>query len=179
MQRSTVKWFDAKKGYGFIQHPEEGDDVFVHYSQILSEKDFKTLRTGQQVRFEMNDGPKGLHALDVRPLDEPGEKEPTKKADEDGAVSAEEESEEESAPEEEVAAEEESAAEENVAAAEEPAVAESTAESTAASADPAQEPAPEQEQEEEEEDDWRSDWEEEDWTDEHGNPPDPMAGPTF
>jgi len=180
MQRSTVKWFDAKKGYGFIQHPEEGDDVFVHYSQILSEKDFKTLRTGQQVRFEMNDGPKGLHALDVRPLDEPGEKEPTKKADEDGAVPADEEStpEEESAPEEEVAAEEESAAEENVAAAEEPAVAESTAESTAASADPAQEPAPEQEQEEEE-DDWRSDWEEEDWTDEHGNPPDPMAGPTF
>lgn len=70
MQRSTVKWFDAKKGYGFIDHPEEGDDVFVHYSQINTEKDFKTLRTGQQVAFELSDGPKGLHALEVKPLEE-------------------------------------------------------------------------------------------------------------
>lgn len=68
--RSTVKWFDAKKGYGFIDHPEGGDDVFVHYTQIESEKDFKTLRTGQEVEFEMNDGPKGLHALSVVPLEE-------------------------------------------------------------------------------------------------------------
>lgn len=70
MHRSTVKWFDAKKGYGFIDHPEGGDDVFVHYTQIESEKDFKTLRTGQEVDFEMNDGPKGLHALNVVPLEE-------------------------------------------------------------------------------------------------------------
>ncbi len=68
MRRSTVKWFDAKKGYGFIHHPDEGDDVFVHYTQIESDKDFKTLRTGQTVEFEMNDGPKGLHALSVNTI---------------------------------------------------------------------------------------------------------------
>jgi CspA family cold shock protein len=67
IRQSTVKWFDAKKGYGFIHHPDGGDDVFVHYTQIESEKDFKTLRTGQAVEFEMNDGPKGLHALSVNP----------------------------------------------------------------------------------------------------------------
>jgi CspA family cold shock protein len=167
MQRSTVKWFDAKKGYGFIQHPDEGDDVFVHYSQILSEKDFKTLRTGQPVRFELNDGPKGLHALDVRPLDEDGEKEPTKKADDDGSV-----------PSEDPAAEESDAAESTAAA--EPAAASTAAPASADSATEQSEAATEQnEPEEEEEDEWRSDWDEDEWTDEHGNPPDPMAGPTF
>jgi CspA family cold shock protein len=65
MQQSTVKWFDAKKGYGFINHPDDGEDVFVHYSNITSDDDFKTLETGQEVTFEMNDGPKGLHAVDV------------------------------------------------------------------------------------------------------------------
>lgn len=70
MQTSTVKWFDAKKGYGFIDHPEDGEDVFVHYSNIQSDDDFKTLQSGQRVRFEMNDGPKGLHALDVEALGE-------------------------------------------------------------------------------------------------------------
>jgi len=65
MQHSTVKWFDAEKGYGFIDHPDGGDDVFVHYSNIDSDDDFKTLRAGQDVKFEMNDGPKGLHALNV------------------------------------------------------------------------------------------------------------------
>ena len=65
MQQSTVKWFDAKKGYGFINHPDDGEDVFVHYSNIISDDDFKTLETGQHVKFKMNDGPKGLHAVDV------------------------------------------------------------------------------------------------------------------
>jgi CspA family cold shock protein len=65
MQQSTVKWFDAKKGYGFINHPDDGEDVFVHYSNIISDDDFKTLETGQYVKFKMNDGPKGLHAVDV------------------------------------------------------------------------------------------------------------------
>lgn len=67
---STVKWFDAKKGYGFIDHPDGEDDVFVHYSQIESERDFKTLRTGQAVEFKLNDGPKGLHAVNVVPTEE-------------------------------------------------------------------------------------------------------------
>lgn len=69
-RQSTVKWFDAKKGYGFIHHPDGGDDVFVHYTQIESDKDFKTLRTGQTVEFELNDGPKGLHALSVNAIGE-------------------------------------------------------------------------------------------------------------
>jgi len=69
-QHSTVKWFDAKKGYGFINHPDGGNDIFIHYSQIESDDDFKTLRTGQSVQFEMNDGPKGLHAVSVKALDD-------------------------------------------------------------------------------------------------------------
>lgn len=65
MQHSTVKWFDAKKGYGFIHHPDGGDDVFVHYSDIESDDDFKTLQADQAVRFEMEEGPKGLNASNV------------------------------------------------------------------------------------------------------------------
>lgn len=60
-----VKWFDAKKGYGFIVHPEDGSDIFVHYSQIQTDKRFKTLRTGEFVEFSLVQGPKGLHAEDV------------------------------------------------------------------------------------------------------------------
>lgn len=68
MHTSTVKWFDAEKGYGFIHHPDDGGDVFVHYSNIQSEEDFKTLKSDQEVRFEMDEGPKGLHALKVEPF---------------------------------------------------------------------------------------------------------------
>ena len=64
---SEVKWFDAKKGYGFILHPDDGSDIFVHYSQIVTERRFKTLRTGEKVSFDLVDGPKGLHAHNVVP----------------------------------------------------------------------------------------------------------------
>ncbi|MBN2385493.1 MAG: cold-shock protein [Anaerolineales bacterium] len=59
----TVKWFNASKGYGFIER-EGGPDVFVHYSAIQSEG-FKTLNEGQQVEFEIAEGPKGPQAANV------------------------------------------------------------------------------------------------------------------
>lgn len=69
VHRSVVKWFDAKKGYGFIVHPGGGGDIFVHYSTIDNDRRFKTLRTGQVVEFELKDGPKGLHAQNVLPIE--------------------------------------------------------------------------------------------------------------
>ncbi len=59
----VVKWFDSKKGYGFIS-VEGGDDVFVHFSSIRSDG-YKTLDEGQKVEFETEHGPKGLQAVDV------------------------------------------------------------------------------------------------------------------
>ena len=59
-EQGTVKWFNASKGYGFIQR-QSGDDVFVHYSAIQSEG-YKTLNEGQAVEFEVKKGPKGLQA---------------------------------------------------------------------------------------------------------------------
>ncbi|GAB5518457.1 MAG: hypothetical protein RhofKO_07080 [Rhodothermales bacterium] len=67
-QYTIVKWFDAKKGYGFLEHPEGGADIFIHYSNIVSDERYKTLRTGQEVRFEIYDGPKGVHAHNVEGL---------------------------------------------------------------------------------------------------------------
>jgi len=64
--KGTVKWFNEGKGYGFIK-PEEGDDVFVHFSAIISEG-FKTLAEGQEVEFDVVDGPKGPQASNVKPL---------------------------------------------------------------------------------------------------------------
>lgn len=62
----VVKWFNVVKGYGFIGQPE-GEDVFVHFSAIQM-NGFRKLKEGQKVEFELQAGPKGLHALDVRPL---------------------------------------------------------------------------------------------------------------
>ncbi|MGM0472275.1 MAG: cold-shock protein [Bacillota bacterium] len=59
----TVKWFDAKKGYGFIES-EEGEDIFVHYSAI-EEEGFKTLEDGEEVEFEIVEGEKGPQAENV------------------------------------------------------------------------------------------------------------------
>ena len=61
----TVKWFNGSKGYGFISR-EGADDVFVHYSAILVEG-FKTLDEGQRVEFSVEQGAKGLQAVNVMP----------------------------------------------------------------------------------------------------------------
>lgn len=62
--QGRVKWFNDAKGFGFITR-DEGPDVFVHYSQIQGEG-FKTLAEGQQVIFDLIEGPKGLQAQNVR-----------------------------------------------------------------------------------------------------------------
>lgn len=66
MKKGTVKWFNAEKGYGFISQ-ESGDDVFVHFSAIQG-KGFKTLEEGQNVSFEIEDGPRGKQASNVTKL---------------------------------------------------------------------------------------------------------------
>ncbi len=66
MSEGTVKWFDQKKGYGFIER-DEGGDLFVHYSSIQC-NGFKTLNEGQRVCFDPHQGPKGWAASNVRPL---------------------------------------------------------------------------------------------------------------
>lgn len=63
MQQGTVKWFNAKKGYGFISD-EEGKDVFVHFS-ALNMDGFKELKDGERVKFEVVEGEKGPQAANV------------------------------------------------------------------------------------------------------------------
>ena len=66
MATGTVKWFNESKGFGFITPADGGDDVFVHFSAIQG-SGFKTLAEGQQVTFEVEQGPKGLQAASVVP----------------------------------------------------------------------------------------------------------------
>ncbi len=66
MFKGTVKWFDSRKGYGFITK-ENGEDVFVHFSAIKVDG-FKTLQEGQKVQFEVQQGNKGPQAVNVIPI---------------------------------------------------------------------------------------------------------------
>ena len=63
MSVGRVKWFNDAKGYGFIER-DENDDVFVHFSAIQGDG-FRSLTEGQEVEFEVEDGPKGLQAANV------------------------------------------------------------------------------------------------------------------
>ena len=67
MTVGTVKWFNADKGYGFIQ-PESGEDVFVHFSAIQT-SGYRSLNEGQAVEFDVAQGPKGPQAANVRPIE--------------------------------------------------------------------------------------------------------------
>ena len=62
-EKGTVKWFNATKGYGFIQR-ESGGDVFVHFSAIQADG-YRTLNEGDAVELEVQQGPKGLQAANV------------------------------------------------------------------------------------------------------------------
>ncbi len=72
MQTGVVKWFNNAKGFGFIL-PEDGEeqsgDIFAHYSAIDMEG-YKTLKAGQRVKYEIENGPKGLHAMQIQRADE-------------------------------------------------------------------------------------------------------------
>lgn len=65
MATGTVKWFNNAKGYGFVVPESGGDDIFVHYSSIEMDG-YRTLRAGQPITFEVKEGPKGLHAVNIR-----------------------------------------------------------------------------------------------------------------
>jgi CspA family cold shock protein len=65
-ETGTVKWFNDAKGYGFISR-DSGDDVFVHHTSIMMDG-FKTLSEEQRVEFSVEQGNKGLQAVDVSPL---------------------------------------------------------------------------------------------------------------
>jgi len=65
MATGTVKWFNESKGFGFITNDDGSKDVFVHFSAIASDG-FRTLAEGQQVTFDVEDGPKGPQAANVK-----------------------------------------------------------------------------------------------------------------
>ena len=68
MTTGKVKWFNNAKGYGFVLAECADEDLFVHYSSIQM-TGYRTLRAGQEVSFDIQEGPKGLHAVNVSPLD--------------------------------------------------------------------------------------------------------------
>ena len=70
MAEGTVKWFDNRKGYGFIQTDGREEDIFVHYS-VVEMSGFKTLEEGEKVAFELIESEKGLRAQNVHRLQQP------------------------------------------------------------------------------------------------------------
>ena len=65
MAKGTVKWFNNQKGYGFVCESNKDEEIFAHFSSIEMDG-YKSLKAGQEVDFEINQGPKGLHALNIQ-----------------------------------------------------------------------------------------------------------------
>lgn len=72
MQTGIVKWFNNTKGYGFILSDNGGGDIFAHYSAIDMDG-YKTLKAGQSVQFEAEQGPKGFHAKKIQAVENSAE----------------------------------------------------------------------------------------------------------
>ena len=70
MAVGKVKWFNNAKGFGFIVPEDGGEDIFAHYSTIQMEG-YRSLKAGQEVRFDVQQGPKGLHAENIGVVEEP------------------------------------------------------------------------------------------------------------
>lgn len=84
MVRGHVKWFDNRKGFGFVRTDGLDEDIFCHYSNIAQDG-FKCLQDGEAVEFDLEAGEKGHHALNVRRVSEPA---PTDPSDSDGVSQA-------------------------------------------------------------------------------------------
>ena len=75
MPSGVVKWFDVKKGFGFIQGPDGGKDVFVHYSAIEGDG-FRSLKDGESVEYELSESDRGPQATNVRRIEPDSTSEP-------------------------------------------------------------------------------------------------------
>lgn len=69
MLKGTVKWFNNTKGYGFVVADNSTEELFAHFSSIQMEG-YKSLKAGQSVQFETREGPKGVNAVNISPLQE-------------------------------------------------------------------------------------------------------------
>jgi CspA family cold shock protein len=88
MTTGKVKWFNNAKGYGFIL-PDSGEsDLFVHYSSIAMDG-YKTLKAGQDVEFDMQEGPKGYHAVNIRAQHDPDADAPEEEPEAEAEIEAE------------------------------------------------------------------------------------------
>ena len=83
MATGKVKWFNNAKGYGFILSDQGGEDLFAHFSSIQMDG-YKTLKAGQSVAYELVEGPKGNHAVNIREAETDAVETPSAQAAEDG-----------------------------------------------------------------------------------------------